>query len=51
MKPLLPLLLDGQRPVVRQGPPALGSDTDTVLASIGMRPEDIEQARKAGVVG
>ena len=49
--PLLPIMLGGVRPTVRQGPPKLGSDTDAVLAGIGMNPEEIAQAHAAGVVG
>jgi len=49
--PLLPIVLDGIRPSVRQGPPILGRDTEEVLASIGMSPEDIAQARLAGSIG
>jgi len=49
--PLLPIMLDGVRPSVRLGPPKLGSDTDAVLASIGMSPDEIAQARATGVVG
>ena len=49
--PLLPIMLDGMRPSIRQGPPSLGSDTDAVLASLGMSAEAIAQARSAGVIG
>ena len=49
--PLLPIVLNGIRPSVRQGPPILGRDTEEVLASIGMSPEDIAQARLAGSIG
>jgi crotonobetainyl-CoA:carnitine CoA-transferase CaiB-like acyl-CoA transferase len=49
--PLLPIMIGGVRPSVRQGPPKLGSDTDAVLASIGLTPDEIAQAHVAGVVG
>jgi crotonobetainyl-CoA:carnitine CoA-transferase CaiB-like acyl-CoA transferase len=49
--PLLPIMLGGVRPSVRQGPPKLGSDTDAVLASIGLSPDEITQAHAVGVVG
>ena len=49
--PLLPIMLDGVRPPVRQAPPPLGSDTDAVLASLGLSPDEIAQAHAAGVIG
>lgn len=48
--PLLPVLLDGQRPGVRRGPPRLGEDTDAVLAQIGYDAQEIAAARAAGRV-
>ncbi|MDO8377059.1 MAG: CaiB/BaiF CoA-transferase family protein, partial [Aquabacterium sp.] len=48
--PLLPLMLDGRRLPLRTGAPALGQDTDAVLASIGYSPAQITAARAAGVV-
>lgn len=49
--PLLPIMLGGVRPSVRTGPPKLGGDTDAVLASIGLTPDEIAHAHAAGVVG
>ena len=49
--PLLPVLLDGQRPGLRRGPPAVGQDTDDVLAGIGYDEREISDARAAGAVG
>jgi crotonobetainyl-CoA:carnitine CoA-transferase CaiB-like acyl-CoA transferase len=48
--PLLPLMLDGRRPPLRQGAPAIGQDTDAVLSSIGYSPAEIAGARAAGVI-
>lgn len=48
--PLLPIKINGARLPVRHGPPKLGSDTDEVLASLGLNPNDIAHARAAGVV-
>jgi crotonobetainyl-CoA:carnitine CoA-transferase CaiB-like acyl-CoA transferase len=45
-----PYLLDGVRPVVRSGPPALGRDTDEVLTGLGLSAADVETLRTRGVV-
>lgn len=48
--PLLPLMLDGQQPGVRQHPPLQGQDTDAALAALGCTVEEIQAWRQAGVV-
>jgi crotonobetainyl-CoA:carnitine CoA-transferase CaiB-like acyl-CoA transferase len=48
--PLLPLTLDGARPPVRRGPPALGQDNVEVLRGLGYRDDDIAALRAARVV-
>ena len=48
--PLLPLMLDGQRPGVRLNPPKLGEHNEEVLLSLGYSEKQIRQMIKAGVV-
>ena len=48
--PLLPLMLDGQRPGVRLNPPKLGEHNEEVLLSLGYSDEQIRQMINAGVV-
>ena len=48
--PLLPLMLDGQRPGVRLNPPKLGEHNEEVLLSLGYSEEQIRQMMNAGVV-
>jgi len=48
--PLLPLTMDGQRLAVREGPPALGEDTQSVLRELGYAQADIVALAQAGVV-
>ena len=48
--PLLPLMLDGQRPGVRLNPPKLGEHNEEVLRSLGYSEEQIRQMIEAGVV-
>ena len=49
--PLLPLALDGQRLPLRQGPPALGADTQALLLSLGYSTQAVDELLAAGVVG
>ncbi|HMN75423.1 MAG TPA: CaiB/BaiF CoA-transferase family protein [Burkholderiaceae bacterium] len=49
--PLLPLTLDGERPPLRRDPPAVGADSDAVLAAIGYTAGEIAQLHAQGVVG
>jgi crotonobetainyl-CoA:carnitine CoA-transferase CaiB-like acyl-CoA transferase len=48
--PLLPLSLDGQRLPVRQGPPALGQDSQALLRELGYRDAEIDALASAGVL-
>ncbi|HEX7355479.1 MAG TPA: CaiB/BaiF CoA-transferase family protein [Mycobacteriales bacterium] len=45
-----PFLVDGVRPSVRTGPPAIGADTDEVLAGLGFSATAIDDLRGRGVV-
>ncbi len=45
-----PYLVDGVRPAVRSGPPALGRDTDEVLSGLGLSGAEIDGLRTRGVV-
>lgn len=47
---LSPVVVDGQRPPVRRGPPVLGQDTQAVLADLGYRPEEIHRMAVQGIV-
>jgi crotonobetainyl-CoA:carnitine CoA-transferase CaiB-like acyl-CoA transferase len=48
--PLLPLTLNEARLPLRSGPPALGADTQSILASLGYSAGAIEQLHKQGVI-
>ena len=48
--PLLPLMLDGQRPGVRLNPPQLGEHNEEVLRSLGYADEQIREMIDAGIV-
>jgi crotonobetainyl-CoA:carnitine CoA-transferase CaiB-like acyl-CoA transferase len=48
--PLLPVALDGARPPVRRGPPALGEHSRELLHELGYAPAEIEALTAAGVV-
>ena len=48
--PLLPLMLDGQRPRVRLNPPKLGEYNEEVLLSLGYSEEQIRQMIKANII-
>jgi len=48
--PLLPLTLNEARLPLRSGPPALGADTQSILASLGYSAEAMEQLLKQGVI-
>ena len=45
-----PVRLDGQPIDVRTPPPALGADTDEVLAALGLTPDEIQRLHDAGAV-
>ncbi|WP_277189176.1 CaiB/BaiF CoA-transferase family protein [Caballeronia sp. BR00000012568055] len=47
---LLPLTLDGERLRLRAAPPALGQDTQALLAQLGYSTEDVRQLTRAGIV-
>lgn len=47
----LPITIDGDYPTHRCPPPALGADTDDVLASLGVDEGEREALRAEGVVG
>ena len=48
---LLPLTMDGQRPPLRQGPPAVGEHTETLLGALGYSAGQIAELHQHGVVG
>jgi crotonobetainyl-CoA:carnitine CoA-transferase CaiB-like acyl-CoA transferase len=45
-----PVRLDGQPIDVHTPPPALGADTDEVLASLGLAPDEIQRLHDAGAI-
>jgi crotonobetainyl-CoA:carnitine CoA-transferase CaiB-like acyl-CoA transferase len=47
---LLPLAIDGRRPPIRQGPPALGEHTRAVLGEIGYDDDAIDALAADGVI-
>ncbi len=47
----MPLKANRERSSARRPPPALGADTDAVLASVGYQGVEIEALRKKGAVG
>jgi len=44
------VMMDGKRPAVSAPPPALGADTDDMLAKLGYSTDEIGTLRKEGVV-
>jgi len=50
VSPALPLVMDGQRLPIRQGPPALGADTASILASLGYSTDQISAMSAQGIV-
>ncbi|MDX2103879.1 MAG: CaiB/BaiF CoA-transferase family protein [Alphaproteobacteria bacterium] len=48
--PALPLEINGERLGLRAPPPAVGADSDSVLADLGYSPETIQRLTTAGVV-
>jgi len=48
---LLPLTMDGQRPPLRQGPPAVGEHTEAVLHALGYSAGQIAELHHDGVIG
>ncbi len=48
---LLPLTLDGRRLPLRQGPPALGAQTQALMRELGYDDAAIDMLRKGGVIG
>jgi crotonobetainyl-CoA:carnitine CoA-transferase CaiB-like acyl-CoA transferase len=46
----MPLKMNGARAATASAPPALGADTETVLASLGYSDGDIAQMRQRGIV-
>jgi len=49
--PLLPVMLDGQRPTIRANPPSLGEHTQSILTDLGYDVEAINKLVADGVVG
>ena len=48
----LPALVNGQRSTeIRHHAPALGEQTDELLAEVGVTPREISSLREAGVIG
>lgn len=43
-------MIDGERPSVETPPPALGADTDEILAGIGIGAAEVETLRQEGVI-
>jgi len=50
VSPALPLVMDGHRLPIRQGPPALGADTAGILASLGYSTDQISAMSAQGIV-
>ncbi len=48
--PLLPMMLDGQRPGVRLNPPQLGEHNEEVLRSLGYSDEEMRQMIEANII-
>ncbi|HSH91496.1 MAG TPA: CaiB/BaiF CoA-transferase family protein [Ramlibacter sp.] len=48
--PLLPLMLDGERPGVRSQPPTLGQHTNELLAEVGYSADEIDSLRASRVI-
>ena len=48
--PLLPLMLDGQRPGVRLSPPKLGEHNEDILRSLGYSDEEIQRMVEANII-
>ncbi len=46
----MPMRRDGARSVREDPPPVLGEHTDVVLAELGLRPEQVDDLRRSGVV-
>jgi crotonobetainyl-CoA:carnitine CoA-transferase CaiB-like acyl-CoA transferase len=49
--PALPLAIDGERPGLGRDLPAIGADSDALLAALGYAPERIAALKAAGSVG
>jgi crotonobetainyl-CoA:carnitine CoA-transferase CaiB-like acyl-CoA transferase len=49
--PLLPMMLDGQRPTIRLNPPSLGEHTAAILTELGYDIDAINKLVAEGVVG
>ncbi|MBK6852396.1 MAG: CoA transferase [Burkholderiales bacterium] len=49
--PLMPITLDGRRPPLRTGPPALGEHTTTLLRELGYSDDDLAPLYQDGVIG
>lgn len=45
-----PVRLDGEPIDIRTPPPPLGADTDNVLTSLGLSPDEIQRLREAGAI-
>ncbi len=45
-----PVRMDGARPHPQSPPPVLGADTDDVLGTLGLTPDEIETLRAEGVI-
>lgn len=47
--PLLPVIIDGERPPLRLQPPSLGEHTDELLQSLGFSDVEVQRLRAGGV--
>ena len=45
-----PFRFEGSRPAMPSAPPALGEDSDAILAAVGYGPDDIARLRTKGIV-